>query len=109
MIKYFLIKYHNQITFVKSFYNGFACMKCGNCNHEYHLAFSCKRCHFGLSFQQKRIMQFREWLNMDVLKRSPTGISSLTSRRSCTGIFPKYFVKYPTACRAESRKHGNHF
>lgn len=35
--------------------------------HEYLLAFSCKRRHFCPSCHQKRVVEFGEWLCMDVL------------------------------------------
>jgi hypothetical protein len=36
--------------------NGFARVRCGNCGHEYLLAFSCKRRHFCPSCHQKRVV-----------------------------------------------------
>ncbi|TRZ75934.1 MAG: transposase [Deltaproteobacteria bacterium] len=52
-------------------HNRFARVKCGDCGHEYLLAFSCKRRHFCPSCHQKRVVEFGEWLCMDVLKRVP--------------------------------------
>jgi ribosomal protein S27E len=52
-------------------HNGFARVKCKDCNHEYLLAFSCKRRHFCPSCHQKRVFEFGEWLCMDVLKNIP--------------------------------------
>ena len=52
-------------------HNGFARVKCKDCNHEYLLAFSCKRRHFCPSCHQKRVVEFGEWLCMDVLKKVP--------------------------------------
>ena len=52
-------------------HNGFARVKCKDCGHEYLLAFSCKRRHFCPSCHQKRVVEFREWLCMDVLKKIP--------------------------------------
>ncbi|MFH1081440.1 MAG: transposase [Pseudomonadota bacterium] len=46
-------------------------MKCKDCSHEYLLAFSCKRRHFCPSCHQKRVVEFGEWLCMDVLKKVP--------------------------------------
>ena len=46
-------------------------VKCKDCNHEYLLAFSCKRRHFCLSCHQKRVVEFGEWLCMNVLKKVP--------------------------------------
>jgi len=46
-------------------------MKCKDCGHEYLLAFSCKRRHFCPSCHQKRVVEFGEWLCMDVLKKIP--------------------------------------
>ena len=52
-------------------HNGFARVKCEDCGHEYLLAFSCKRRHFCPSCHQKRVVEFGEWLCMDVLKKIP--------------------------------------
>ncbi|OQA00309.1 MAG: putative transposase [Planctomycetes bacterium ADurb.Bin412] len=52
-------------------HNGFARVKCKDCGHEYLLAFSCKRRHFCPSCHQKRVVEFGEWLCMDVLKNIP--------------------------------------
>jgi len=41
------------------------------CNHEYLLAFSCKRRHFCPSFHAKRVVEFGEWLCSNVLKNVP--------------------------------------
>ncbi|MBN1474488.1 MAG: transposase zinc-binding domain-containing protein [Syntrophaceae bacterium] len=38
--------------------NGFARVKYGDCNHEYLLAFSCKRYHFYPSCHQKLVVEF---------------------------------------------------
>jgi len=51
--------------------NGFARVKCKDCNHEYLLAFSCKRRHFCPSCHQKRVVEFGEWLCTHVLKKVP--------------------------------------
>lgn len=51
--------------------NGFARVKCGDCGHEYLLAFSCKRRHFCPSCHQKRVVEFGEWLCEEVLKAVP--------------------------------------
>ena len=52
-------------------HNGFARVKCKGCNHEYLLAFSCKRRHFCPSCHQKRVVEFGEWLCVNVLKKVP--------------------------------------
>ena len=52
-------------------HNGFARVKCKDCGHEYLSAFSCKRRHFCPSCHQKRVVEFGEWLCMDVLKKIP--------------------------------------
>ena len=52
-------------------HNGFARVKCGECGHEYLLAFSCKRRHFCPSCHQKRVVEFGEWLCEEVLKEVP--------------------------------------
>jgi ribosomal protein S27E len=52
-------------------HNGFARVKCKDCGHEYLLAYSCKRRHFCPSCHQKRVVEFGEWLCMDVLKKIP--------------------------------------
>ena len=50
-------------------HNGFARVKCKDCVHEYLLALTltsyCTSCH------QKRVVEFGEWLCMDVLKKVP--------------------------------------
>ena len=51
--------------------HGFARVTCKDCGHEYLLAFSCKRRHFCPSCHQKRVVEFGEWLCMDVLKKVP--------------------------------------
>ncbi len=56
-------------------HNGFARIKCKECNHEYFLAYSCKRRHFCPSCHAKMVVEFGEWLCVNVyLKRSPTDI-----------------------------------
>ncbi len=52
-------------------HNGFARVKCGECGHEFLLAFSCKRRHFCPSCHQKRVVEFGEWLCEEVLKAVP--------------------------------------
>jgi len=52
-------------------HNGFVRVKCPDCGAEYLLAFSCKRRHFCPSCHQKRVVEFGEWLCMDVLKKVP--------------------------------------
>ena len=52
-------------------HNGFARVKCEECNYEYLLAFSCKRRHFCPSCHQKRVVEFGEWLCQEVLKALP--------------------------------------
>jgi|SRR5450759_5062873 Transposase zinc-binding domain len=51
--------------------NGFARVKCKDCDHEYLHTFSCKRRHFCPSCHQKRVVEFGEWLCMAVLKKIP--------------------------------------
>jgi hypothetical protein len=52
-------------------HNGFARVKCEDCNYELLLAFSCKRRHFCPSCHQKRVVEFGEWLCEEVLKAVP--------------------------------------
>ena len=52
-------------------HNGFARVKCGECGHEYLLAFSCKRRHFCPSCHQKRVVEFGQWLCEEILKAVP--------------------------------------
>ena len=52
-------------------HNGFARIKCRVCNHEYLLAYSCKRRHFCPSCHAKRVVEFGEWLCGNVLKKVP--------------------------------------
>jgi len=49
-------------------HNGFARVKCGDCGHEYLLAFSCKRRHFCPSCHQKWVVEFGERLCQVVIK-----------------------------------------
>jgi len=51
--------------------NGFARIRCGDCGHEYLLAFSCKRRHFCPSCHQKRVVEFGQWLCETVIKAVP--------------------------------------
>ncbi len=52
-------------------HQGFARVRCNDCGHEYLLSFSCKRRHFCPSCHQKRVVEFGEWLCMDVLMKIP--------------------------------------
>ena len=52
-------------------HNGFARVKCEDCNYEYLLAFSCKRRHFCPSCHQKRVVEFGEYLCEEILKAVP--------------------------------------
>jgi len=67
-------------------HNGFARVKCENCNHEYLLAFSCKRRQFCPSCHQKRVVEFGEWLCEEVLKAVP--------HRHFTFSIPKILRRY---------------
>ncbi len=51
--------------------NGLARVRCGDCSHEYLLAFSCKRRHFCPSCHQKCVVEFGNWLCRDVVKAVP--------------------------------------
>ncbi len=66
--------------------NGFARVKCGECGHEFLLAFSCKRRHFCPSCHQKRVVEFGEWLCQDVLKGVP--------HRHFVFSIPKFLRRY---------------
>ena len=48
-------------------HNGFARVKCPDCNHEYLLPFSCKRRHFCPTCHQKRVIVFGEELCENIL------------------------------------------
>ena len=67
-------------------HNGFARVRCGDCGHEYLLAFSCKRRHFCPSCHQKRVVEFGEWLCEDVLKGVP--------HRHLVFSIPKFLRRY---------------
>ena len=67
-------------------HNGFARVKCGDCGHEYLLAFSCKRRHFCPSCHQKRVVEFGEYLCEEVLKALP--------HRHFTFSIPKILRRY---------------
>ena len=51
--------------------NGFARVKCKDCNHEYLLTFSCKSRYFCPSCHQRRVLEFGEYLYEEVLKQVP--------------------------------------
>jgi hypothetical protein len=51
--------------------NGSAGVRWGECGHEYHLAFSCKRRNFSPSCHQKRVVEFEQWLCGQVLEKVP--------------------------------------
>lgn len=61
----------NQYLDCGILHNGFARIKCKSCNHEYLLAFSCKRRHFCPSCHAKRVLEFGEWACSNVLKNVP--------------------------------------
>lgn len=63
--------YVNQYLDCGNLRNGFARVKCKNCNHGYLLAFSCKHRHFCPSCHQKRVVEFGEWACANVLKKVP--------------------------------------
>jgi len=67
-------------------HNGFARVKCGECGHEYLLAFSCKRRHFCPSCHQKRVVEYGEYLCTEVLKAVP--------HRHFTFSIPKILRRY---------------
>ena len=52
-------------------HNGFARVKCGDCGHEFFVAYSCKRRNFCPSCHQKRVVEFGEFLCTTVLKQVP--------------------------------------
>jgi ribosomal protein S27E len=52
-------------------HQGFARVKCDDCNHEYLLPFSCKRRYFCPSCHQKRVVEFGEFLYEEVLCSVP--------------------------------------
>jgi|GEM_PF-4494279 len=49
-------------------HQGFARVKCNDCNHEYLLPFSCKRRSFCPTCHQKRVVEFGEHLHEEVLE-----------------------------------------
>jgi hypothetical protein len=51
--------------------NGFARVPCGECGHEYLVAFSYERRHFCPSSHQKIAAEFDEWVCGEVLKKGP--------------------------------------
>ena len=67
-------------------HNGFARVKCKDCNHELLLAFSCKRRHFCPSCHQKRVVEFGEYLCEEILKAVP--------HRHFTFSIPKILRRY---------------
>jgi hypothetical protein len=76
----------------------------GTC--EYLLAFSCKRRHFYPSCHQKRVVEFVEWLCMDVLKNIPHRHFVFSLPKTLRRYF-LYDRKLPASlsrCAWESRK-----
>ena len=77
---------------------GFARAKCKDCGHtlkgtrEYLLAFSRKHRHFCPSCHQKRVVQFGEWICMDVLY--PKGHAKKTPHRHFIFSIPKILRRY---------------
>ena len=51
--------------------NGFARIKCKECQHEVLLAFSCKGRYFCPSCHQKRVLMFGEWITEEILHPLP--------------------------------------
>ncbi len=51
--------------------NGFARIKCKECQHEVLLAFSCKGRYFCPSCHQKRVLMFGEWITEEILYPLP--------------------------------------
>jgi Transposase zinc-binding domain len=52
-------------------HHGFARVRCGDCRHEFLLAFSCKGRYFCPSCHQKRVVSFAEWAEQEVLEKVP--------------------------------------
>ena len=74
---------------------GLARIRCGDCGHEYLLAFSCKRRHFCPSCHQKRVMEPDEWLCQEVVKAVPPVCVRRTGRhRHVVFIIPKILRRY---------------
>lgn len=66
-------------------HNGFARVKCRECNHEYLLAFSCKRHHFCPSCHQNASWNSGSGFAPMCFERYPTGISYSASRKTGLG------------------------
>jgi len=60
---------------------GFARVRCGECGNEYLLAYSWKARHFCPSCDQKRTVQFAEWICGHVLKAVPHRLLAFTLPR----------------------------
>ncbi|NCO53343.1 MAG: hypothetical protein GW875_14765 [Deltaproteobacteria bacterium] len=67
-------------------HNGFARVRCGDCGHEYLLAFSYKRRHFCPSCHPKRVVEFGQWVCEEVLRALP--------HRHFTFSIPKMLRRY---------------
>ncbi|MCL5773321.1 MAG: transposase zinc-binding domain-containing protein [Firmicutes bacterium] len=65
---------------------GFARIRCDNCSHEYLLAFSCKTRIFCPSCNQRRALEFAEWILDEILHDVPI--------RTCTFTIPKMLRPY---------------
>jgi Zn finger protein HypA/HybF involved in hydrogenase expression len=52
-------------------HKGFARIRCKDCGHEYLLPFSCKRRHFCPSCHERRVIEFGEFLTIEVLLDVP--------------------------------------
>lgn len=65
---------------------GFARVRCGECDKEFLVAFSCKRRHFCPSCHAKRVVEFGEFLRASVLEQVP--------HRHVVFSLPKFLRRY---------------
>ncbi len=81
-------------------HNGFARVKCPDCNHEYLLPFSCKRRHFCPACHQKRVIVFGEELCENVLKAVPHRhwVFSIPKRLRIYFLYDRKLLKKLSLC-----------
>ena len=70
-------------------HHGFARVYCGNCQHAYLLAFSCKARYFCPSCHQKRVLAYGEWREANVLAPVPHRQYVFTIPRMLRPIFAR--------------------
>jgi hypothetical protein len=67
-------------------------VKCMDCHHEYLLPFSCKRRHFCPSCHQKRVVEFGEFLQEEVLADVPHRQWAGRKQACCSPMQPGFLA-----------------